>query len=136
MVLLVEDDHSLLELWQRTLERADFGVITADNGHAALMLFNDGSIDIVVTDILLPGIDGFELIRRLKHKSREVPIVAISGLNDSPRYRQLAESAGAAVALSKPLDRGKLVEVVKALLASHDDLSALERDPLLENRAR
>jgi two-component system, OmpR family, response regulator len=118
-ILLVEDDPSLLDMLRRTLERAGFAVITAPEGRAALALFRLGTIDLVVTDILLPELDGFELIRRLKSDSPNVPIIAMSGINDSAGYRQLARQAGADIAMAKPIIRAQLVDTVSSLLAKH-----------------
>jgi DNA-binding response OmpR family regulator len=115
---LVEDDVSLLDMLRRTLERAGFTVITATEGNIALLRFKEAAVDAVVTDILLPGVDGFELIRRLKKESPRVPIVAMSGISDSPTFHQLAEKSGASIALSKPISRRQLVDALRNLLAT------------------
>jgi len=114
-VLLVEDDFSLLDMLRRTLERAGFEVITATHGLTALTLFGKIPIDLVVTDILLPQMDGFELIRRLKNDSPDVPIIAISGMDDSQNFRDSALKCGAAAAIAKPISRQQLVDLAKSM---------------------
>ncbi len=115
-VLLVEDDFSLLDMFRRTLERAGFEVITATHGVTALALFGERAIDLVVTDILLPQMDGFELIRRLKKDSPDVPIIAISGMDDSPQFRDKAMKSGAEAALAKPISRQHLVDLARSMV--------------------
>jgi CheY-like chemotaxis protein len=115
-VLLVEDDPSLLDMLSQTLQRAGFTVVTAVHGIDALAQLRALSVDIVVTDILMPGMDGFELIRMLRAKWAEVPIVAMSGIEDTPNFRNQALKLGAKAALSKPVNRAHLVEVMRDVM--------------------
>lgn len=116
-VLLVEDDFSLCDMLGRTLERAGFEVTTASHGVTALSRFRETGFDLVVTDILLPQMDGYELIRRLRMESRDVPIIAISGMDDSPQFRDTAHKCGATAALTKPITRQDLVDLAKKLVS-------------------
>jgi len=114
--LLVEDNPALLDMLAKTLERAGFTVVTAVHGVDALAQLRALSVDIVVTDILMPELDGFELIRTLQAKWPELPIVAMSGIADTPNFRNLALKFGAKAALSKPVNRAHLVEVMRDLM--------------------
>jgi len=105
----------LLDMLGRTLERAGFEVITATHGVTALTLIGEMAIDLVVTDILLPQMNGFELIRRLKNDSPDVPIIAISGMDDSQHFRDSALKCGATAALSKPISRQHLVDLATSM---------------------
>jgi CheY-like chemotaxis protein len=69
-----------------------------------------------ITDILMPGMDGFELIRTLRAKWPELPIVAMSGIQDTPNFRNRALKLGAKAALSKPVNRAHLVEVMRDVM--------------------
>lgn len=100
----------------RTLERAGFEVTPSTHGVTALSLFRERDIDLVVTDILLPQMDGFELIRRLRIESRDVPIIAISGMDDSPQFRDAALKCGATAALAKPIGRQHLVDLARSMV--------------------
>ena len=115
-VLLVDDDPALLEMLGRTLERAGFTVITAVHGADALAQMGQLAADIVVTDIMMPEMDGFELIRKLHAKWPHLPIVAMSGIDDTPNFRNLALKFGAKAALSKPVNRAHLVEVIQEIM--------------------
>jgi len=115
-VLLVEDDPALRDMLAKTLQRAGFTVVTAIHGVDALAQLRALSVDIVVTDILMPEMDGFELIRTLRAKWPELPIVAMSGIADTPNFRNLALKFGAKAALSKPVNRAHLVEVMRDVM--------------------
>jgi CheY-like chemotaxis protein len=115
-VLLVEDDPALLDMLDQTLKRAGFTVVTAVHGADALTQLAALSVDIVVTDILMPEMDGFELIRALRAKWPELPVVAMSGIEDTPNFRNLALKFGARAALSKPVNRAHLVEVMQDVM--------------------
>jgi CheY-like chemotaxis protein len=116
-VLLVEDDANMRDLLMRTLEQAGYAVTTAVDGTDALAQFRKHPVDAVVTDILMPELDGFELIRKLKKESPGLAVVAISGINDYRHFRKLALASGANVALTKPIDRAQLVELLRTLAA-------------------
>lgn len=126
-VLLVDDDPALLEMLGRTLERAGFTVITAVHGADALVQMRQLRADIVVTDIMMPELDGFELIRKLHAKWPDLPIVAMSGIDDTPNFRNLALKFGAKAALSKPVNRAHLVEVMQEIMRA---------DPILGRAAK
>ena len=115
-VLLVEDNLELLDMLAKTLERAGFAVVTAVDGAHALAQMRALIPDVVVTDILMPELDGFELIRTLRAKWPELPIVAMSGIADTPNFRNLALKFGAKAALSKPVNRAHLVEVMRDVM--------------------
>ncbi len=102
----------------RALERAGFAVTAAADGNDALAQFHKHPVELVVTDILLPELDGFELIRRLRQESPDLAIVAISGIHDIPNFRKLALQSGAKAALTKPIDRTQLVDVLRTMVAA------------------
>ena len=114
--LLVEDDPALRDMLCKTLQRAGFTVVTAVHGVDALVQMRSLSADVVVTDILMPEMDGFELIRTLHAKWPHLPIVAMSGIDDTPNFRNQALKCGAKAALSKPVNRAHLVEVMRDII--------------------
>ena len=115
-VLLVEDDSDLRDMLGQTLQRAGFTVVTAVHGADALTKLRTLDADIVVTDILMPEMDGFELIRALRAKWPQLPIVAMSGIDDTPNFRNLALKFGAKAALSKPVNRAHLVDLIRDVI--------------------
>ena len=113
-ILVVDDDPSVRFLLRMIFESSGYDVTEAQNGVAALILIVDATPDLVVTDMMMPVMDGGELIKRLKSEPRtaRLPILAVSG---NPEAR---ESAGAADAvMGKPFDRSALLAAVSSLLA-------------------
>ena len=117
-VLLVEDDPTLLDMLAKTLERAEFAVITAIHGVDALAKMRSRHADVVVTDIMMPEMDGFELIRSLHATWPDLPIVAMSGIEDTVNFRNMALKFGAKAALAKPVNRSHLVQVMRDIIGA------------------
>lgn len=113
-ILVVDDDRDTRFLFRLIFESADYEVDEAPNGVAALAVVKEDRPDLLVTDILMPLMDGLALIARLRSEAQTaaLPIVAVSG---NPDAKEAAAKADAV--LSKPLDRRLLLEVVSSLLA-------------------
>jgi DNA-binding response OmpR family regulator len=114
-VLLVEDDNALLEMLRRTLDRGGFAVVTAADGREALARFRETTFQAVITDILMPEIDGFELIRQLRREAPDLVVIAISGIHDPPVFHKLVRLCGANASMSKPVAHRELVALLKSL---------------------
>lgn len=128
-VLLVEDNEPLRILLKSALDEAGYRVLTANNGHQALQLAEGSPIDVVVTDILMPEIDGLELIVELKARNTSCRIIAMTGggsmlVNtiDSLNQRH-ADVFGTHHTLQKPFLPGELIDALEAVL-SEDPLPA------------
>jgi CheY-like chemotaxis protein len=109
-VLLVEDTDTLRHLFARMLQGNGFEVREAADGGAALRCLSDFVPELVLTDLMMPGIDGYELIRRLKAMPclEAVPVVAMTACATSEAERE-ARRAGAADFLAKPVDCVRLL---------------------------
>lgn len=116
LVLLVEDDRAGRLMFARWLEGAGFRVEQAHNGLQALERAFDLVPDAILTDLHIPGIDGYELTRRLKTDPRtaEIPIVAVTGYVPYTQDPSRADRAGCDAILLKPCD---LHEVSRTLTA-------------------
>ena len=114
-VLLIEDDIDYLELMRNALETAGFMVLTAANGNEGIDKFSTNPCNIVITDILMPGKEGYETILALKQLLPTVKIIAISGGGNTGRGEDLlrhAKAFGAHFTLSKPIVMKDLVSMV------------------------
>lgn len=114
-VLLIEDDMDYLELMRNALETAGFMVLTAANGNEGIDKFSTNPCNIVITDILMPGKEGYETILALKQLLPTVKIIAISGGGNTGRGEDLlrhAKAFGAHFTLSKPIVMKDLVSMV------------------------
>lgn len=121
-VLLVEDEPLLIDLYEERFSEEDFKVKTAETGEDALIACSRGPIDLILLDILLPGINGFEVLRRLKANvdTRDIPVIVLTNLGSeqSDKDKQLAISLGAVDYLVKSYHTpDEMVEIIHRQLA-------------------
>lgn len=121
-ILIIDDEPVIVQMLQRFFERNGFEVSSASDGAAGLDMQRRAPADLVITDILMPGKEGFETIREMRRMSPAVKIVAISGggRNEPQTYLRFATTFGADRAFAKPLDLGQLLTAINELLASPD----------------
>jgi CheY-like chemotaxis protein len=118
LILIVEDDLSTRVMYREYLDRTGFRTADAHNGHQALAKVRELHPDAVVTDLNVPGIDGFEFCRALRRSAatRTIPIVAVTGdsryLDDPDRLRQ----AGISRVFSKPCAPDAIAHELRRLL--------------------
>ena len=127
LILVADDDPTIRLLVVQTLTSKSFDVIQAENGEEALKLFKAESPDLVLCDVMMPVLDGFELcssIRAMKHGA-QVPIVVMTGLNDSRSIRQ-AFSIGATDYCEKPVNWELLPYKLDFILRASATLNALQ----------
>lgn len=114
-VLLVDDEETIRDGLAPFLGRSGFEVTTAADGRAALDALAGGAVDIVVSDILMPGMDGRELVRRLRAADNWTPIILLTRVGASFE-RSAALEEGADDYLNKPFDPTELVARIRAVL--------------------
>jgi two-component system, chemotaxis family, response regulator PixH len=115
-ILIVEDSPSELELMSHYLKESGFNVIKANDAKEALEKAMEQKFDVVVTDVVMPGMSGFELCRALKRNptTEKVPIVICSSKNQEID-RLWAMRQGADAYITKPYTRDQLVRAIKSL---------------------
>lgn len=114
-VLLVEDEVTLAMIIKDTLEEQNFIIHTAANGEEGLRLFFDLRPDVLVTDVMMPRMDGFEMVRRIRQTDKCTPVLfltARSAINDVVEGFEL----GANDYLKKPFGMQELIIRIKALV--------------------
>jgi len=101
-ILIVEDDSFIQELTAKKLQKAGFTVVMVKNGQDAIKKAEEADLDLVICDLLIPHIDGFEVITKLRtiEKTKDIPIIVFSNLADSDAFSR-ATSAGATKFLVK-----------------------------------
>ena len=116
-ILVVDDVATNVKLLEARLMAEYFQVLTASNGRDALQLCDDGQCDLVLLDVMMPEMDGFEACRRLKAnpKTMHLPVVMVTAL-DQPEDRVRGLEAGADDFLTKPVNDLALVTRVKSLV--------------------
>jgi len=110
-VLVVDDDDSIRETFQYHLDRAGYQVTTAESAEEALGLMAEAEPGIVITDIRMPGMDGLELLRRIRAASPETDVLVITAHEDM-QSASAAMREGAYDYLVKPLDLDRIETLV------------------------
>ncbi len=116
-ILVADDEPINLELMEAILSKLGYRVLLASDGNQALSLAIDQMPDLILLDIMMPGLDGFEVTRKLKQndRTRIIPIVIVSGKSEV-RDRVKALEAGADDFLNKPVDPTELKARIRSLL--------------------
>lgn len=118
---MIDDDELLRDTLLQMLELDGHRVVEARDGHEGLSRYGAGRFDLVITDVLMPGMDGAQLIVELRKRDGALPILAISGGRRvlTPAFNlQTAGLAGATLQLAKPFGRAQLQQAVNQALAA------------------
>jgi DNA-binding response OmpR family regulator len=117
LVLIADDDPDILELVSLTLERDGYEVAQARNGEEALRIAAERQVHLAVLDLMMPGIDGPEVTRRLRaaKNGRRVPILILSAFAED-RQAALALAAGADAYMRKPFSPRELLAEARSLI--------------------
>jgi len=118
-ILVIDDEPTMLRLLIDTLEPAGFNVLVAMQGDMALMLLEQVTPDVILLDALMPGLDGFETCRRIKHNANLtlVPVIFMTGLTDSESI-VAGLQAGGVDYVTKPVMPDELVARIRVHLAN------------------
>jgi len=111
-ILLIDDLPFIRDCIITILEDRDFTILEAEDAATALDIFNNTNIDLVLTDVVMPGNDGIDLIVELKKIRPDIKIVAMSGAADKENSLDLAKSLGAHAILCKPFKKEELFRVL------------------------
>lgn len=116
-VLLVDDETDLVDSLSQDLQRVGYLVVTAQDGNSALDLARGEIPHLILLDLMLPGLDGYRLLKLLKsdERYRKIPVLVITARADASDLAQ-AVACGADGCLVKPLKRELLLERVHALI--------------------
>jgi CheY-like chemotaxis protein len=115
LILIAEDHMDSREALSALLEAFGFNVVPAVNGREAVALAREASPDIILMDIMMPELDGFEATRQIRGfpETRDIPIITLTAMEGA---RSLALDAGANDFLPKPINSGSLLEKLRGWL--------------------
>jgi CheY-like chemotaxis protein len=118
-VLVVEDDNHVRPVLARLIERGGFEVAQAADGHAALEMLPQVQPDLILLDIRMPGMDGYEVLRRIKSDSTylHIPVVVLTASDLGAAARQRVIDLGAALYLEKPIGSEELLAEIERILS-------------------
>ena len=114
-ILVVEDDKDLCELFCRTLTKNNFSTVPAENAAAALSILDREFIDLIISDVMMPGMNGFDFIRELRDSNIDIPVLIITA-KGSISDKQTGFGSGADDYMVKPIDLNEMIMRVTALL--------------------
>ncbi len=117
-ILVVDDEQAVLMLLKCTFELEGYGVIVADNGRSALDLMEEHRPDLVILDIMMPGLDGFQVLNLIRQSSN-VPVIMLSARREMATKRDTL-ILGADDYVEKPFYKGELVARVRVKLRRAD----------------
>jgi DNA-binding NtrC family response regulator len=115
-LLIVDDEPDLRELLALTLANIAAAVHTASNGKEALEIIKTGTIDVVLSDINMPEMNGLELLAQVRDLGLDIPFIFVTGYADSTKCVQ-ALRLGATDFLEKPFKKNQVVEIISNAMA-------------------
>lgn len=116
-ILIIDDDGQMRRLLTRVLHAAGYSVREAEDGRGGIDEFRRQRPMLVISDIVMPDIEGIETIRTLREEAPIMPIIAISGGSGDTLYLRAATGLGATASLHKPFSTKELTTLVGRLLA-------------------
>lgn len=128
-ILLADDEPALLRLWTRVLEVLGYEVDSASDGNAAAALFASHAYDVILSDISMPGMDGLQLLRLVRERDLDVPVVLMTG-DPAIESAMHAIEYGALQYLVKPFERPVLEQVIERAVRLHK-LARLKREAVI-----
>jgi DNA-binding response OmpR family regulator len=114
-VLLVEDDPKIASFLNKGLRHEGFHVDWVTTGEEAISRLEDGGVDLQLLDLGLPDVDGLEVLRELRERGMDLPVIVVTGRTD-PRDQATALSLGVSAYLTKPFPWTELLAAVRAAL--------------------
>jgi two-component system alkaline phosphatase synthesis response regulator PhoP len=122
-VLVVDDEQHIIELIQFNLESNGYEVITSENGEDAIVIAEEEMPDVIILDLMLPGIDGFEACKRIRNneKTRKIPIIMLTAKGEE-MDKVLGLELGADDYLTKPFSVRELIARIKAVLRRFEEM--------------
>lgn len=115
-ILLAEDEPNIVESLRFLLERAGFELSVENNGHQALTAALEGGYDLLILDVMLPGVDGYEILRQVRTDRRvqEMPVLMLTAKGQR-EDRERALDGGVDMFMTKPFSNAEIVRAVHEL---------------------
>jgi DNA-binding NtrC family response regulator len=117
-ILVVDDDEAILQVTTAMLKKKNHGVFLAQSAEAAKEILAHSAVDLIILDVVLPGLGGMELLIQIRNSHPKIPVIIMSGkvrTNIRP-FKNLAQQFGATCILSKPFTAEELYESVDGIL--------------------
>ena len=128
-ILVVDDEPSIVDLLREALRYAGFSVTSTDNGPDAVRLARESRPDLIVLDVMMPGCDGLEVVRRLRGDGDRIPVLFLTA-RDAPQDAIAGLTVGADDYVTKPFSLGELVARIRAVLRRAGGVASAPTDLL------
>ncbi|MCK4887997.1 MAG: response regulator transcription factor [Planctomycetes bacterium] len=116
-IFFVDDEPQIRKIVQRTIERHGYDVICFEDGMSCLDELSVGDCDLLITDVNMPGLDGIELLEKVKKIRPLLDVLIVTGYGDIPMAVRAVKN-GAYDFIEKPLDRGRLIPVIQNIFSN------------------
>lgn len=119
-IMVVDDEEDILFVIRKMLEKEGFEVITVESGEEALEKLNKLKPDMILLDVMMPGLDGWETCAKIKSEKeiKDIPVVMLTAKTGDEDKIKALDECRAEWHISKPIDRVKFIDTVKWLLES------------------
>ena len=118
-ILVVDDEPDFLEVIRVRLEANECAVVTVTNGDDALKKIKDGKIDVVLLDILMPGMDGLEVLKKIRKRDKDLPVYIITAFSTEERFK-MANKFGASGFIVKTDDLRDQLKRISSVIDMSD----------------
>jgi two-component system, OmpR family, response regulator CpxR len=124
-ILLVDDEREFVQTLSERLMMRDLGSAVAYDGESALEVAREDEPDVMILDLKMPGIDGIEVLRRVKKTQPAIEVIILTGHGSESRHKNVCMKLGAFAYLQKPVDIDELSQTIKA---AHDKIRRWRAD--------
>lgn len=114
-ILIIDDEAGMRNLFTRILSRNSYRVLSSGDGEGGLDLIKDNVIDLVLLDLRLPRIQGMDVLREIKKKGRDMPVIIITGFGDEESEKE-AKRLGASAYIHKPFRLEDIKGLIEKIL--------------------
>lgn len=117
-IMIVDNEPDIVYLVKKMLEKKGYEVTQASNGRECLQKINKEKPDLVLMDVIMPGIDGWEVARKLKrnNKTKNIPVAMFTIMNDEEHVKKSFEYARADEHIGKPFSRDEMLATIERVL--------------------
>ncbi len=127
-ILVVDDDVNVIHFLRKELKESlpELDIVTTESGYTALKHIMSGGIDLLITDIAMPDMDGYELFLRAREQNEEIPVIMMTGFGYDPNHTVVnARNAGLGMedVIFKPFDTDYLIKIIRERLAMDTEVT-------------
>lgn len=125
-ILIIDDDQAVRNATKMLLDASGFDVVAVEDGSSGIKAIEEGSFDVVIVDLFMPGMDGLKTTKALRQRQPSLPIIAISGSmfrggarSPTPNFDTIAAEAGPVTTLHKPFRPQELLQAINNAIGTH-----------------